>query len=262
MQALLQLAESDLRVLASALRGGRLGSPFSALGVQRVIGSVVAPGLAADLQVLCNAGTTAGGLAAALELLAESRAQRPLLEDIVQVVATSPRCNGGLQRETAVVVEELFRSAVQSVVIAGYSVSQGRRVFAALAERMSAEPALVARFYLDVTRKPGDTSAASEIRKRFIHRFRTNQWPAGSRLPEVYYDPRSLACEPYQTFALHAKCVVVDEWQVFVSSANFTEAAQERNIELGLLLCSPSIAARISGFFDCLVKAHVLERLI
>ena len=35
---------------------------------------------------------------------------------------------------------------------------------------------------------------------------------------------------------MHAKCVVADSRHVFVSSANFTEAAQERNVEIGLLL--------------------------
>jgi hypothetical protein len=262
MRALLQLADSDLRALVSALRGGRLAPPFSAFGIQRVVGNGIATEIAVDLQEICNTGTTTAGLAEALELLAEGRSQRPALEDLVHVVATGPRGAGGFQRETAVVVEELFRSATKNVVVAGYSVAQGRRVFAALADRMNVEPSLSARFYLDVTRKPGDTSAASEIRKRFIHRFQTQQWPAGTRLPEVYYDPRALAGEPGRTFALHAKCVLIDESLVFVSSANFTEAARERNIELGLMLCSQIIARRISEFFECLVKDHVLERLI
>jgi phosphatidylserine/phosphatidylglycerophosphate/cardiolipin synthase-like enzyme len=30
--------------------------------------------------------------------------------------------------------------------------------------------------------------------------------------------------------SLHAKCIAVDNEQVFVSSANFTEAGQDRNI--------------------------------
>ena len=36
---------------------------------------------------------------------------------------------------------------------------------------------------------------------------------------------------------MHAKCVVADDRSVFVSSANFTEAAQElENVEIGLLI--------------------------
>jgi phosphatidylserine/phosphatidylglycerophosphate/cardiolipin synthase-like enzyme len=56
--------------------------------------------------------------------------------------------------------------------------------------------------------------------------------------------------------------VVVDARHVFLSSANFTEAGQQRNIELGLLLCSPIIASRILRFFDFLVKTQILQPLI
>jgi phosphatidylserine/phosphatidylglycerophosphate/cardiolipin synthase-like enzyme len=62
--------------------------------------------------------------------------------------------------------------------------------------------------------------------------------------------------------ALHAKCIVVDRSAVFVSSANFTEAAQEKNIEVGLLLKSPVVADRISRFFEQLAAARLLRRAI
>lgn len=42
--------------------------------------------------------------------------------------------------------------------------------------------------------------------------------------------------------SLHAKCVVVNAEQVFVSSANFTKVGQERNIEVGLKIQSPQLA--------------------
>lgn len=44
---------------------------------------------------------------------------------------------------------------------------------------------------------------------------------------------------------MHAKCVVTDETAAFLTSANFTEAAQERNIEVGLLSREPRIAAAL-----------------
>jgi phosphatidylserine/phosphatidylglycerophosphate/cardiolipin synthase-like enzyme len=50
--------------------------------------------------------------------------------------------------------------------------------------------------------------------------------------------------------ALHAKCIVIDGREALVTSANFTEAAQERNIELGLLVRSAEIASRIERHFQ------------
>jgi phosphatidylserine/phosphatidylglycerophosphate/cardiolipin synthase-like enzyme len=57
---------------------------------------------------------------------------------------------------------------------------------------------------------------------------------------------------------LHAKCIVVDGEAVFISSANFTEAAQERNIEVGLLVKSCRLAEQLVLHFDTLLAANLL----
>ena len=62
--------------------------------------------------------------------------------------------------------------------------------------------------------------------------------------------------------SLHAKCIVVDGEHVFVSSANFTEAAQERNIEVGLLVQSRAVADRVCRFFDALLDIGYFVRTI
>jgi phosphatidylserine/phosphatidylglycerophosphate/cardiolipin synthase-like enzyme len=59
--------------------------------------------------------------------------------------------------------------------------------------------------------------------------------------------------------ALHAKCVVVDDRMAFVSSANFTEAAQQRNIEAGVLMTNPQFARSLRTQFEVLVS-HGLRR--
>ena len=60
---------------------------------------------------------------------------------------------------------------------------------------------------------------------------------------------------------MHAKCVVVDGAQALVTSANFTEAAQERNIEVGLLVDAPALADRLEEHFASLIRDGHLERL-
>jgi len=173
-------------------------------------------------------------------------------------VTTGPNFAGLANRDTRLVVADLFRTAEKSVVIAGYAVYQGQKVFEALAQRMCTIPDLQARMYLDIQRGR-DTSAASEIERRFARRFRETQWPAGVRLPEVYYDPRSLSPDRTDCAALHAKCIVVDRQAVFVSSDNFTEAAQVNNIELGSTLRSPIISDRICRLFEQLTAAGLLK---
>ena len=261
-EPLLALAPSDLRAVASALRTGRLCPPYHPTSVQRMLSSAVAAEVSSGLQELAASGMPPPAIARTLDLLAASCESRPPLEDLIDLVTTGPEVRGVTNRDTCVVVRELFHKAEESVLVAGYAVYQGQRVFQALADRMQERGDLKVRMFLDIQRKQGDTSAASELVARFAQRFRASQWPSGRPLPEVYYDPRSLATDPKDCAALHAKCIVVDGFEIFVSSANFTEAAQHKNIEVGLRLRSPVIAERIVRFFDSLVQASRLDRLI
>ena len=102
-----------------------------------------------------------------------------------------------------------------------------------------------------------DTTQSEILVSRYKQRFIDKQWPAGCKLPEVYYDPRSVSDDEKVRSSLHAKCVVIDEKDVFVSSANFTKAGQERNIEVGLKIESPALAKRLINHFNQLA-AHKL----
>jgi phosphatidylserine/phosphatidylglycerophosphate/cardiolipin synthase-like enzyme len=109
---------------------------------------------------------------------------------------------------------------------------------------------------LNIQRKRGDTTSADQLVRRFADRFWTADWPGASR-PEVYYDPRALEPEG-PAGVLHAKAVVVDDELVFVTSANLTEAALDRNIELGLLVRDRPLAASVSTHFRALIERGLL----
>lgn len=256
-----RLGASDLRLLAAALHSGRIAVPCSPLSLRGITPSASAAEIAAELNGMAEAGASAGALAMMLDEIAAAVEQRPSVDDLAEVVATAPTLAGPGARETAVVVRELFASARSSVLVAGYEVRRGRDVFAALADRMRGNPALTVRLFLDVHRGPGDTSAADAIAAGFLARFAARDWPNGAPLPELYFDPRSLAAPRGRSIALHAKCVVVDDRDLFVSSANFTPAAQERNVELGILLHAPGIAGRVTRLFDELVATRSLRPL-
>ncbi len=148
----------------------------------------------------------------------------------------------------------------REVLVAGFAVYQGKEVFSRLAERMVEIPELRVRFFLEIRRNPGDTALASELVRRFVARFRTKEWP-GEKLPELYCDPRSLEANREKRSSLHAKCVVIDREVAFVTSANFTEAAQERNIEVGALIRSEAFANDLHRQFDLLLEANALVRV-
>ncbi len=262
IKQMLQLGASDLHQLATALRSHRLGAPFSPVGIGRLVARAASEAIAGELQELVDQGFSGEQLASVLELLVKDRSERSSHDAAMDLVTTGPEAPGIVNRDTSVVVRELFAGAEDSVLVAGYAVYQGQQVFRALADRMAARPNLHVRMFLDVQRGSGDTSAPTELVWRFAERFRGEQWLADRPLPEVFFDPRSIEPESAKRACLHAKCVVVDGEAVFVSSANFTEAAQERNIEIGLLVRSRRIAEQIGSHFDTLLAAKLLERAL
>lgn len=259
---LLSLAPFELRALAASVRTGRIAAPFSALNLQRFVGDADAESASTRLALLSASGMSSEGLATSLELAADALGCRPPLEDLVDLVTTGPEAGGVANRSTGVVVSEMFRGAQRSVLIAGYAVYQGQKVFHTLAERMAQNAGLQVRMFLDVPRKQGDTSSASAQIARFVHQFRTSQWPNGMPLPNVYCCEQLIDSQNGKPGAQHAKCIVVDEQTVFVSSANFTEAAQQRNIEVGLLVQSRTVSERVCRFFEALVDSRYFVRSI
>jgi phosphatidylserine/phosphatidylglycerophosphate/cardiolipin synthase-like enzyme len=254
------LTTEDLQQLAAALRSGRVVPPINSLLLRRYIPASLADRVAEELRQRIEDGYQPRHLADVLDILSQDRRQRPIAEDLIDLVWTGPEAEGIVNRDTAVVVREMFQNARESVLVAGYAVYQGHIVFKALAERMDEHPTLDVQMFLDIHRPSHDDSSPSELVRGFAERFTRQEWP-GRRLPRVFYDPRSLEAEPTKRASLHAKCIVIDKNLILVSSANFTEAGQTKNIEVGVQLRSPSFARRLTEHFEILASKHVLSRV-
>ena len=61
--------------------------------------------------------------------------------------------------------------------------------------------------------------------------------------------------------SVHAKCVVADGEVAFVTSANLTEAAMERNMELGVKVEGGDLPKRLHDHLDALVVTGKIERV-
>jgi phosphatidylserine/phosphatidylglycerophosphate/cardiolipin synthase-like enzyme len=76
--------------------------------------------------------------------------------------------------------------------------------------------------------------------------FLDQNWLFGPPYPVLHCDRRALRPGRGHEFcSLHAKCVSIDGERAFVSSANFTTRAQERNIEVGVLLHDATFASQL-----------------
>jgi len=196
-------------------------------------------------------------IAALVEAIAETQETSVDPEKIFELVISGPDVAGVPTGDTAATMRTLMAEAVEEVLLVGYVVHNARDLFHPLAQRMQANEQLRVTFCLDISRRLGDTSLDSEVVRRFAGEFREKHWP-WARLPRVYYDPRSLAGTPQQHASLHAKCVVADRGTALITSANFTQAAQHRNIEVGVLTRHAPLAQRLCTYFEGLIATGQL----
>jgi phosphatidylserine/phosphatidylglycerophosphate/cardiolipin synthase-like enzyme len=211
--------------------------------------------VSAALRQLELMGISGSALAAWIATVEDAIARSPKPD----LVWSGPEVPGLHARDTRRVYEELLGSAERSVWASTYAFFDGPRAFEILAHRMDAKAELRVTLLLNIQRKRGDTSAADYLVRRFADHFWTTDWPGLSR-PNVYFDPRSLEIEG-PAGILHAKAVVADDEVVFVTSANLTEAALDRNIEIGLLVRDRALAESVTTHFRGLIDQGLLRPL-
>lgn len=251
---------ADLEALAAALDDGRLVPPFTTAKVQQAGLKGEACNLLVGLSQLDD-GVPPAGMAWMLRRLARERREADRRwASVAQLVWSGPREGHEPTRDTRLVLAELFAKAERHVLVSTFVVYDGRKVFEPLVRRMEERPDMVVEFYVNLGSKTGDDSNEDDEVARFVAAFLGQQWPEGSRAPELYYDPETRKLGQKRV-TLHAKCVVIDERWAFVTSANFTEAAQARNIEAGVLLDHPGLAGALAGRFRALREAGKMKRM-
>lgn len=188
----------------------------------------------------------AGSVVAAV--LAERTAHpRPQLD----LVWSGPEAAHSQSRDTSQVLRELFESATRHVIIAGFAFWGARAIFDTLHRRALANQLEIEFFiHLDPT---------DQNRQMTPENFFKYTWPWTDIVPVVYYDAR--ADGDADQGSMHAKCVVVDESATFITSANFTSAAQTTNVEVGVLVRDGDFAVRVAAQWRTLVARGLFSRL-
>lgn len=248
---------ADLLALARRLREGRLSRPFSTSTLQLAGMDAKAATFLASL-----GDTDPLVIAWLLERLATERKQASdSYADVARLVWSGASEGEQATRDTSVVLDGLFSNAERQVLIATYVIHDGRTVFARLAERLRQRPQIAVELYVNLPSRTGHEKDEAADVASFLKTFARDHWPEDLPLPALYYDPESRKSGTKRA-SLHAKCVVVDERQAFITSANFTEAAQERNIEVGVLLKQPLFAKILASRFRALSNTGRLKRML
>lgn len=252
-----EVPEGVLRALVTALRTGRLKPPFSRATVEHLVGGP--PWLADELAAT---GQPVSALAWGLELLAHERDAWRSRWDGIALTWTGPEDVVTETRDTGAVARQLFAGAQRSLLVSTYALDEGAKgenLLAVLRHRM-AHHELDVRFYVNLPREYQDERPASLILAEHRSRLREKIFTWKPQ-PSVFYDRRALEPGHGPRACLHAKVIVRDDAQTLITSANLTEAAQERNIEAGVLIDDAAFARGVVSQFERLVGAAVLVRL-
>ena len=254
IDALIALPSALRRRLAQALESELLSPPYTLASLRSTVGIQDEAVLDAlrEWERLRVPGKAGAVWLRSLE--AASSAIAP-----ASLVWTGPEAKGLHSRNTRQVYEELVASAKRSLLISTFAYFKGPKAFKGLADRLDSTPNLKVTLLLNIERGRQSTTLATDISRRFAKQFWESDWP-GQERPSVFYDPRSLDLDGPKG-VLHAKAVIVDEQTLFVTSANLTDAALDRNIETGVLLRDRMIALTALAHFRGLIDQRLLVPL-
>jgi phosphatidylserine/phosphatidylglycerophosphate/cardiolipin synthase-like enzyme len=252
---LLRLPAGALESLAASLADGLLSDAITLRGVEQAAGTDAAA-VTAMLREFIAEGYSPQHLATVVAGIAAATARVPKPTSLFDLVLSGPDLPGVPTADTAAVMRTLVSQADREVILVGYAVHDGRKIFEPLARRMAEVPGLAVTICLDIQRAWNDPTPSADLVARFARDFRQKHWPWPA-LPALFYDPRSLETGDARA-SLHAKCVIVDRSRALITSANFTDAAQRKNVEVGVDLRYPPAAARLADYFLGLCSAGQL----
>lgn len=269
-QGLSHVSEADLVALVGAIDRGELRAPLQGTTLRahgfghlaEVLGPYLSLGPAA-IRALVEVA------------LAERREHKaPKLT----LVWTGDDPGVGHSRHTRIVLPELFAKAREHVLVAGYAIDHGAELFVSLYRTML-EHGVTAEFFVDVGQlaerlrqtakqtgqdwfvlsKGVDAASTNVERGRaIVALFYRLMWPFGEPKPVVYFDPRT--ADERSAVSLHAKCVVIDHAYTLITSANFTDRGQRRNLEAGVAIEDRAFAGSLERQWLNLVEAGVVVR--
>ncbi len=247
------VSTASLERLVNGLETGHLKTPVSR-------SSLIAFGVQSQLDALAAvlSGHSKPACLAIIRSVLAERAQhsRPAPE----LVWTGPEGLHAQARDTAVVLRELFESARKRVVLAGYSFKNAESVLKPLHTAMVAH-GVEAHFFIDVKQPDRQPANEEAYGREQLDRFLEANWPFGTVQPTLYCDRRALRPGLGGAYcSLHAKCVAVDSRRAFISSANFTLRAHDRNIETGVLIDDPHFAQQLDRQWMSLVEGGFVLR--
>lgn len=266
--------ESQIRDLANSIISGEMMFGWNPASVAKIVGSDEAKAICLELDAAEKAGFSKAQVGQLVMTAYDGRKAEIEAERQFELIFSGPQIEGARAGSTLQEFDRVVSSAQGELLVVTHSIYKADKILASIADRQAAG-VKVAICY-NISRKSPKNAGKSaqkildEARQDFI-----KEWGAGNPLPQAFYFPLSLwrAGDPgvppealpalagvgdFEFPVLHTKCIIADRSLALVTSANLSDSAQKRNLELGVLIKNPSYASKICNYFDGAIKTKVL----
>jgi phosphatidylserine/phosphatidylglycerophosphate/cardiolipin synthase-like enzyme len=261
LSQLLDLPASTLLELGNALNGGSLRFGVSASSLHPFLGSRSAE-LTAVIRGMLENGCTTAILGRWCHVLHEAKCRIEISDASLFLALSGPEVPGTPVVSTPTMVRALFEEAKHDVIVTSYVFSHCRKLLAPLAEKMEHHSDFQVRFIVDLShQRKVPAESLPIVANRFKANFLADYW-SGCREPEFWHDPRVFTEKDKSlSGVMHAKVVIIDREVALVTSANFTEAAQNRNMEAGVIVRQRNQVVRLRSYFEGLIETRMLKQI-
>jgi phosphatidylserine/phosphatidylglycerophosphate/cardiolipin synthase-like enzyme len=156
-----------------------------------------------------------------------------------EIVWTGPDVPGSVSRLTSSAVASLVDEAQSEILLISYAM-HSEPVLAAALERAADRGVFIQLLYERSADNPGFAGTSAPFPNLTGRRL---SWPASARPPGA---------------SMHAKALIIDRAAALVGSANITNTAMLRNIEVGILVRDRSAATQIVESVESLLARGIL----
>ena len=236
-----------IEAICSALDVGQYANIFGA--VRSGLGAAFSPRLMQAFEAALRASphVTAGELSAMFRASSTTAALASGALS-VELVWTGPGTGMVPVRHTAQVLTGLIAEARERLFLVSFVAYHVGTVIAAL--QRAIERGVLVSVLLERSKEHGGNVTVDSIAMLKLS------------LPSAqFYEWDKSSGDTVQTASVHAKCAVADGGVAFVTSANLTEAAMERNMELGVLLRGGQVPRLLDQHLAALVTTKQLRVL-
>lgn len=200
-------------------------------------------------------------MVAILDAILETRRFTKDVSLTQSLVITGPKTEQTKILKTGARFIQVVEHAKKELMLATFALYQGDKILEPIHQAMTRNSDLEVTLILNIQRPFGDRTITEDLVEKARQDFVTRSWP-WKPLPKVFFYPDSLHLEAKQRSSMHAKFLIADEERCFITSANFTEAAQKKNIEIGVELeysLEPKILSRY--FKELIAKGELVPMI-